>query len=119
MVRGDIKQIPAANVAPEEISFTYRGDARRHTLEEVPQLRDKEWFSRGVSLAPECNRAIVDASIQWLQHLRETGIFHQLIAAACSVDHARQVRSLYAERGLQVREIQSNMLRRKTIWTFR
>jgi len=109
MVRGYIKQITAVNVAPEEISFTYRGDARRHTLEEVLQLRDEEWFSRGVALAPECNRSIVDASIQWLQHLRETGTFHQLIAVACSVDHARQVRSLYAERGLQAREIHSNM----------
>ena len=109
MVRGYIKQITAVNVAPEEISFTYRGDARRHTLEEVLQLRDEEWFSRGVALAPECNRSIVDASIQWLQHLRATGTFHQLIAVACSVDHARQVRSLYAERGLQAREIHSNM----------
>lgn len=87
MVRGYIKQITAVNVAPEEISFTYRGDARRHTLEEVLQLRDEEWFSRGVALAPECNRSIVDASIQWLQHLRETDTFHQLIAVACSVDH--------------------------------
>lgn len=109
MVRGYIKQITAVNVAPEEISFTYRGDARRHTLEEVLQLRDEEWFSRGVALAPECNRSIVDASIQWLQHLRETGTFHQLIAVTCSVDHTRQVRSLYAERGLQAREIHSNM----------
>ena len=109
MVRGYIKQITAVNVAPEEISFTYRGEARRHTLQEVLQLRDEEWFSRGVALAPECNRSIVDASIQWLQHLRETGTFHQLIAVACSVDHARQIRSLYAERGLQAREIHSNM----------
>jgi len=109
MVRGYIKQITAVNVAPQEISFTYREDARRHTLEEVLRLRDEEWFSRGVALAPECNRSIVDASIQWLQHLRETGTFHQLIAVACSVDHARQVRSLYAERGLQAREIHSNM----------
>lgn len=109
MVRGYIKQITALNVAPEEISFTYRGDPRHHTLEEVLQLRDEDWFSRGVALAPECNRSIVDASILWLQHLRESGTFHQLIAVACSVDHARQVRSLYAERGLQAREIHSNM----------
>jgi superfamily II DNA or RNA helicase len=109
MVRGYIKQITAVNVAPEAISFTYRGDAQRHTLEEVLQLRDEEWFSRGVALAPECNRSIVDTSIQWIQHLRETGTFHQLIAVACSVDYARQVRSLYAERGLQEREIHSNM----------
>lgn len=109
MVRGYIKQITAVNVAPQEISFTYHGDSRRHTLEEVLQLRDEEWFSRGVALAPECNRSIVDCSIQWLTHLRETGTFHQMIAVACSVDHARQVRSLYEERGLRAREIHSNM----------
>ena len=109
MVRGYIKQITAVNVAPQEISFTYRGDSQRHTLEEVLELRDKDWFSRGVALAPECNRSIVDASIQWLQNLRQSGTFHQLIAVACSVDHARQVRSLYTERGLNAREIHSNM----------
>ena len=109
MLRGYIKQITAVNVAPCKISFTYRGDSRRHTLEEVFDLRDEDWFSRGVALAPECNRSIVDASIQRLQHLRETGTFHQVIAVACSVDHARQVRSLYEERGQSAREIHSNM----------
>jgi len=118
MVQGYIKQISVVNVAPEEISFTYRGDARRHTLDEVLQLRDEEWFSHGVALAPECNRSIVDASIQWLQHLWETGTFYQLIAVTCSVDYSLQVLSLYAERGLQVREIHSNMPRRKIIWAF-
>lgn len=110
MVRGYIKQITAVNVAPQEIAFTYRGDARRHTLDEVLALREEDWFSRGVALAPECNRSIVDASIQWMQHLREqTGTHHQIIAVACSQDHSRQVRSLYAERGLRVQEIHSNL----------
>ena len=109
MLRGYIKQIRAVNVAPQEISFTYRGDSKRHTLEEVLQLRDEHWFSRGVALSLECNRSIVDASIQWLEYLRQSGTFHQLIAVACSVDHARQVRSLYTERGLNAHEIHSNM----------
>jgi len=39
------------------------------------------------------------ASDQWLQHLRETGVFHQMITVARSVDHARRGRSHYAERG--------------------
>ncbi len=109
MVRGYIKQITAINVAPQEISFTYRGDSRKHTLEEVLELKDEEWFSRGIALSPECNKSIVNASIQWLQHLRQSGTFHQLIAVACSVDHARQVRSLFTERGLVAREVHSKM----------
>lgn len=109
MEKGYIKQITSVNVAPQQLSFTYRGDSHAHSLEEVLALREEDWFSRGVALAPECNRSIVDASIQWLNHLRETDTFHQIIAVACSVDHARQVRSLYSERGLTAKEIHSNM----------
>lgn len=110
MVKGYIKQIHSRNVAPSEISFTYRDDTKRHTLEEVMALREQAWFRRGVALAPECNRHIVDASIKYLRELRgRTGFRHQLIAVACSVDHARQVRSLYEERGLKAHEIYSEM----------
>jgi DNA repair protein RadD len=57
----------------------------------------------------ESNINIVDASIQWLRQLREGDFPHQLIAVACSLDHARQVRGLYQERGLECREIHSAM----------
>ncbi len=110
MVKGYIKQIHSRNVAPSEISFTYRDDERRHSLEEVMQLREQAWFRRGVALAPECNRHIVDASIKYLEELRErTGFRHQLIAVACSVDHARQIRGLYEERKIKAQEIYSEM----------
>lgn len=110
MVKGYIKQIHSRNVAPSELSFTYRDDTKRHTLDEVLALREEAWFRRGVALAPECNRHIVDASIKYLHDLRDrSGYRHQIIAVACSVDHARQVRSLYEERGIKAREIHSEM----------
>lgn len=110
MVKGYIKQIHSRNVAPSEISFTYRDDTRHHTLDEVMKLREQAWFRRGVALAPECNRHIVDASIKYLEELRQrTGFRHQLIAVACSVDHARQIRGLYEERKLKAHEIYSEM----------
>lgn len=109
MQRGYIKDITAVNVAPTEIYFTYRDDERRHSLEEVLELREEDWFSKGVALAPECNAHIVDASIQWLRHLQESGTRHQIIAVACSLDHSRQVRHLYEERGVAAREIHSRM----------
>lgn len=110
MVKGYIKQIHSRNVAPAEISFTYRDDTRKHSLEEVLALREEAWFRKGVALSPECNTHIVEASIKYLTDMRaKTGFAHQLIAVACSVDHARQIRSLYAERGLTAREIFSEM----------
>ncbi|HEY4310916.1 MAG TPA: DEAD/DEAH box helicase family protein [Pirellulales bacterium] len=110
MLAGYIKQIHSINVAPAEIYFTYRGDTKRHSLKEVLELREESWFRRGVALAPECNTHIVDASIKRMRDLRaETGQKQQIIAAACSIDHARQVRGLYEQRGIKAREIYSDM----------
>lgn len=109
MIRGFIKQLQARYVAPDEIYFTYQGDVRHHTLEEVMQLKEEEWFSRGVAASPECNKHIVDASLERLERLRESGTRHQLIAAAMSIDHARAIRSLYSERGYESAVIHSQM----------
>jgi DNA repair protein RadD len=110
MLAGYIKQIHSINVAPSEIYFTYRGDTKRHTLEEVMELREESWFRHGVALAPECNAHIVDASIQRMRELRaKTGQKQQIIAAACSIDHARQIRTLYEQRNVSAREIYSEM----------
>ena len=114
MVNGYIKQIHSRNVAPSEIYFTYKDDTRRHTLQEVLELRGEAWFRRGVALSPECNRHIVEASIRQLTEMRErTGYRHEIIAVACSVDHARQVRSLYEECGISAQEFHSDMDREK------
>ena len=109
MVHGYIKAIHAENVAPVELYFTYAGDPRRHTLDEVRELREESWFSKGVALAEECNISIVDGSIQWLEDLRASGTRHQLIGVACSIDHARQIRALYQERGLEADVIHSKL----------
>jgi DNA repair protein RadD len=73
MRRGYIKDIRSENVAPAELYFTYQGESRHHTLDEVLELREEDWFSKGVALAEECNVSIVDASILWLRDLRSTG----------------------------------------------
>jgi superfamily II DNA or RNA helicase len=110
MRRGYITNIQASNVAPSELTFSYRGDERTHTLEEVLRLKDRDWFSRGVALSEACNISIVDASIEWLKHLRQVGnVGHQIVAVACSVDHARAIRRLYEERGWTAHEIHSQM----------
>ena len=45
MLKGYIKPLQARYVAPDELVFTYEGETRKHTLEEVLQLRDEEWFA--------------------------------------------------------------------------
>jgi DNA repair protein RadD len=60
-------------------------------------------------LARLCNQHIVDSSLQKLQELRQTGTQHQLIGVACSINHAKKIRSLYIERGFSAEVIHSKL----------
>ena len=107
-IRGYVKKLKASYVAPSDLTFTMCGKARTFTLEEVLEMKEKEWFSRGIALSTPCNVSIVDNSLEKLEQLRQTGTKHQLIAVACSIDHARQIRSLYRERGYEAAIVHSS-----------
>jgi len=109
MLKGYIKRLQAVYVAPSELTFTYEGDTKTHTLDEVLQLKEEDWFSRGVALSPKCNEDIVTASLDRLEQLRQTGTRHQLVAVAMQIDHAKAIRSLYTERGYEAETIHSKM----------
>lgn len=98
-MNGYVKRVKAWYVAPSELTFTAKGKTKKYTLDEVLKMKDKDWFSRGIALSEVCNKSIVDNSLEKLEELRQTGTQHQLIAVACSVDHARSIRSLYSARG--------------------
>jgi len=97
--KGYIKRITASYAAPTELEFTAKGETKIYTLDEVLAMKEKDWFSRGIALSEPCNQTIVDNSLQRLEQLRETGTAHQLIAVACTVDHARKIVRLYEARG--------------------
>jgi hypothetical protein len=75
------------NVACARTMLWFEVRARRFDLRPVRFLR-----ARTPRHVRKCNRHIVDASVKYLAELRQrTGFRHQLIAVACSVDHAKQV----------------------------
>ncbi|MGE0490541.1 MAG: DEAD/DEAH box helicase [Vulcanimicrobiota bacterium] len=105
---GYIKDIASRRLAPTELRFTSNEPGKVYSIDEVVRLKETTWFSRGVALSRECNEHIVDASIQSLRELRSDGTaHHQIIAAACSIDHAKSIRSLYEERGLRAAVLHS------------
>jgi DNA repair protein RadD len=72
-------------------------------------MKDKDWFSRGIAMSDPCNQTIVDNSLEKLELLRQTGTTHQLIAVACSVNHAKKITSMYNARGFSADLIYSQM----------
>lgn len=107
--KGYIKRITASYAAPSALEFTAKGETRIYTLEEVLKMKEKDWFSRGIALSDPCNQTIVDNSLQRLEQLRETGTNHQLIAVACTVNHAKKIVGLYEARGFKADLIYSEM----------
>ena len=107
-LKGYIKRLKASYVAPSEIELAFTDErGRKYSLEEVFKLKEEDWFSRGVAFAPLCNKHIVNASLEKLEELRQSGTRHQLIAVACSINHARDIRKLYSERGYSTEIIHS------------
>lgn len=107
-LKGYIKRLKASYVAPSTIQLGFTDQrGKTYTLAEVEKLKEEDWFSRGVALARVCNQHIVDSSLEKLEELRQSGTQHQLIAVACSINHAREIRSLYRERGFTADVIHS------------
>ncbi len=110
-IKGYVKRLKASYTAPSELTFTMEGEERTFTLDEVLEMKEETWFSRGVALSAPCNVSIVDNSLEKLEQLRLTGTKHQLIAVACSINHARQIRSLYQERGYETAIVHSSAVK--------
>jgi excisionase family DNA binding protein len=113
--KGYIKRVTASYAAPSKLEFTAQGKTKTYTLEEVLAMKEKDWFSRGIALSDPCNQTIVDNSLQRLEQLRETGTAHQLIAVACTVNHARKIVQMYEARGFKADLIYSEMDEEKKV----
>lgn len=109
-IKGYIKKLRASYVAPDEVMvFTAEGESKTYSLEEVMKMKEEEWFSKSIALSETCNTNIVNNSLEKLEKLRQTGTRHQIIAVACSIRHARQISSLYKERGFKCEILHSKM----------
>ncbi len=109
MKNGYIKQLRVADAHPSEIYFEFQGDEYHHSLEEVLALREEAWFRQGVALSRPTNETIVNSSLEMLDRLRSGSRHHQIVAAACSINHARDIAALYRERGYSAEVITSDM----------
>ena len=107
-INGYIKTLKAHYVDPSQVELVFRDkEQQTYNREQVLKLKEETWFSRGIALSLPCNKHIVETSLEKLEELREHGTKHQLIAVACSIEHAQEIRSLYKERGYNTDVIHS------------
>ena len=110
MIKGYVKQLVKMEYIPDELTFRVEGYEEDLSLEEVLKLKDSDWVERTVAYSTQCSKAVVKRSLQIMSEKREaTGIPHKIIAVACSIDHAREIKSLYEAEGCPTSIIHSDM----------
>jgi DNA repair protein RadD len=99
--KGYVKNVMKVDAVASKMTFTIEGESREFSYEEIMEMREESWFSRGVALSELCNETIIDQSIGILLEKRKHGLPHQIVAAACSISHAVQIVALYESRGIR------------------
>ncbi|HKQ05467.1 MAG TPA: DEAD/DEAH box helicase family protein [Blastocatellia bacterium] len=99
--KGYVKNVMKVDAVASRMTFTIEGESREFSYEEIMEMREETWFSRGVALSELCNETIIDQSIGILLEKRKSGLPHQIVAAACSISHAIQIVTLYESRGIR------------------
>lgn len=113
MEKGYVKSLEKIDYIPDQMYFTLDNDKDKiYTLDEIRanNIREENWIQRSVALSRESNEKIVDVSIEHLNEKKElTGNPHKIIAVACSIDHAEDIKQLYEEKGYKASIVHSNL----------
>lgn len=106
---GIIKNLVAEDYTTEKLEFKINGTtvSKEDALKEM----DKSWVTRSVAYSEQCNRTIIERSIERLNEKRKQGnALHQIIAVACSIEHAQQIKELYEEYNLKAEYVSSDRM---------
>lgn len=113
MAKNYIKSLENIIYIPDELYLTLdENESIQYTVQQIYDLglKDEDWVTRSVAFSMECSEKVVDKSIEFLQQKRSvSNIPHKIIAVACSIFHANQIKSLYESKGLKVAIVHSRL----------
>lgn len=112
MANGYVKSLRNFEYIPEKLLLTMDNDEKTtYTVEQIlgMGLRDEDWIRRSVAFSRECSESVVKESILLLEKKKSGGtkVPHKIIAVACSISHAEQIKQLYVENGYRAEVIHS------------
>lgn len=113
MANNFVKSLSNIKYTPDELKLTIDNDSTKlYTIDELYSLglRDQDWVSRSVAFSEGCSEAIVISSIEQLNEKKlGSSVPHKIIAVACSIDHAKQISTLYEKHGIKTAIVHSDL----------
>lgn len=112
MAKGYIKSLRNIEYIPDKLYFTIDDDDKQYTLEEIldANIKDEDWIKRSVAYSIDCSEKVVVESINLLKSKKENSkVPHKIIAVACSIKHAEQIKQLYIKHNCRAEVIHSDL----------
>jgi superfamily II DNA or RNA helicase len=114
MAHGYVKSLENFKYIPEKLYLTIDGDeTKKYSVEELLKegIKDQDWISRTVAYSEECSEKVVLESIKILENkLKDNNpVPHKIIAVACSIPHAIQIKNLYEKHNYKCSIVHSEM----------
>ena len=113
MSMGYVKVLEKITHIPEKMYLTVdENEDEQLTIEEIRErgIKDEDWINRSVALSAKSNEVIIDRSIELLEEkLRVSSFPHKIIAVACSIWHANQLKKMYEDKGYEVSIVHSSL----------
>lgn len=112
MSKGYVKSLRNFEYIPEKLLLTIdKDEAVQYTVDELLEqgIRDEDWIKRSVAFSKDCSESVVRESLKLLDEKRRNNskVPHKIIAVACSIDHAEQIKELYLNHGYRAEVIHS------------
>lgn len=105
-----VKNIVSEDYTNQKLEFEVNG--KIVDKETALDIMDESWITRSVAYSKECTKTIVEMSINRLNEKRKLGnAHHQIIAVACSIEHAKTIMEMYKEFGLKADYVSCNRIK--------
>lgn len=107
-----VKLLRKETVNAHQLYFTMPEEPNKKlSKDEVLQLKEKEWFEKSIALSKECSLDVINLSLGKLEGLKELSpkVPHKILATACSIKHAEDLKQWYEEKGASTIIVHSDM----------
>lgn len=109
--KGYIRNIKTVNVTPQEVKISFSDEeGKNYSLEDIIKMKEESWFRKNIALSQDACDSIAKKAYEKLKQLRSDfpKESHQIIAAAMSIRHAREiVKPAFEKLGLKVGMVSS------------
>ncbi|PKL00083.1 MAG: helicase [Tenericutes bacterium HGW-Tenericutes-1] len=106
-----VKWLRNQPVNNHELYFTIPGNDQRLSKDEVLEFKDKEWIEKSVAMSKECSMDVIKESIRLLKDYKASSpkVQHKILATACSIAHAEDIKKWYELAGMRVEIVHSDI----------